>query len=62
MSKTHRRKKKGDKKMAVLTAKCNKAFVVAPEKSKQFLAQKPNQDISRKRQETLTKVNIETKK
>ncbi|MBQ3183492.1 MAG: hypothetical protein IJB57_07465 [Clostridia bacterium] len=39
---------KKERKMAILTAKCNKAFVVSPEQSKKFLEHKcKNIDVNK---------------
>ncbi len=50
--------KKRKKKMAVLTAKCNRTFVVSPQKSKEFLeiAKKNNNE------EILSKITKKIKK
>ena len=45
--------KKGERKMAVLTAKCDKAFVVSVEQSKSFLEHKTGND---KNKEMLSKI------
>lgn len=44
---------KGEKKMAILTAKCNRPFTVSPEKSKKFLDRKGNR---RANQDTVSKI------
>ena len=44
---THIRKG-GEKKMAVLTVKCDRAFIVSEEKAKAFQEQKKNEKIFQK--------------
>ena len=47
-------KSKGKIKMAILTAKCDRPLVVAPDKAEEFLSQKKNPIIAKK-VETLAK-------
>lgn len=47
--------------MAVLTAKCRRAFVVSPEQSKKFLEQKNNSKTQNKKEETLSKISSKIK-
>ncbi len=58
MSNLNDRKKKRERKMAILTAKCNKAFVVSPEQSKKFLEHKCNNN---KNNEMLSKIATKIK-
>ena len=50
--------KKGARKMAVLTAKCNRAFVVSPNQSKKFLEHKCNNNSNK---EILSKIETKIK-
>ena len=50
--------KKGERKMAVLTAKCDKAFVVSVEHSKRFLEHKSNNNTNK---EMLSKITSKIK-
>ena len=52
------KKNKGERKMAVLTAKCNKAFVVSPKQSKKFLEHKCNNNTNK---EILSKITTKIK-
>ena len=49
---------KGAKKMAILTADCNRAFVVSPEQSKKFLEHKCNNNTNK---EMLSKITSQIK-
>lgn len=50
MSRSNRAKirKKGEIKMAVLTANCDKSFIVSPDKAKEFNALKANPELFKK--------------
>ena len=61
MSKSNDKKGKKEKKMAVLTAKCGRAFAVSPEQSKKFLEQKTNSKTQNKKEETLSKISAKIK-
>lgn len=59
MSGSGNKKNKGERCMAVLTAKCDRAFVVSPKESKNFLEHKcNNNDINK---EMLSKITIKIK-
>ena len=58
MSNLRSKKNKGERKMAVLTAKCNKAFVVSPKQSKKFLEHKCNSNANK---EILSKITTKIK-
>ena len=58
MSTSKDKKNKGEKKMAILTAKCNKAFVVSPEQSKKFIEHKCNNNSNK---ELLSKITTKIK-
>ena len=47
--------------MAVLTAKCGRAFAVSPEQSKNFLEQKTKSRTQKKKEETLSKISAKIK-
>ena len=47
--------------MAVLTADCKRAFVVAPDKAKEFLSYSKDYTQKEKNKEILSKVNIKNK-
>lgn len=49
---------KGEREMAILTADCNRAFVVSPEQSKKFLERKCNNGINK---EILSKITTKIK-
>ena len=51
MSNTSENRRKEERKMAVLTAKCGRAFAVSPEQSKKFLEQKTNSKTQNKKEE-----------
>ena len=61
MSSLNRKKKKEDRKMAVLTAKCGRAFTVSAEQSKKFLEKKTNSKMRIEREETLSKISKKIK-
>ena len=61
MSRSNNKKKNGGKKMAVLTAKCGRAFAVSAEQSKKFLEQKTNAKSQIKKEETLSKISAKIK-
>ena len=61
MSRANDKKRKEDRKMAVLTAKCGRAFAVSPEQSKKFLEQKTNSKAQNKKEETLSKISSKIK-
>lgn len=61
MSSLNRKKKKEDRKMAVLTAKCGRAFTVSAEQSKKFLEKKTNSKMQIEREETLSKISKKIK-
>ena len=56
MGKSYDKKRKEERKMAVLTAKCGRAFAVSSEQSKKFLEQKTNSKAQIKKEETLSKI------
>ena len=58
MSDAKGKKNKGERKMAILTAKCNKAFVVSPKQSKKFLEYKCNNNTNK---EMLSKITTKIK-
>lgn len=47
--------------MAILTADCKQAFVVAPDKAKKFLSYSKDYTQKEKNKEILSKVNINNK-
>ena len=47
--------------MAVLTAKCGRAFTVSVDQSKKFLEQKTNSKTQTKKEETLSKISEKIK-
>ena len=47
--------------MAVLTAKCGRAFAVSAEQSKKFLEKKTNSKTQIKKEETLSKISAKIK-
>lgn len=49
---------KGARKMAILTADCNRAFVVSPEQSKKFLEHKCNSNTNK---QVLSKITTKIK-
>lgn len=61
MSRANDKKRKEERKMAVLTAKCGRAFVVSPEQSKKFFEQKTNSKTQNKKEETLSKISSKIK-
>lgn len=61
MSKSHNMKRKEERKMAVLTAKCGRAFAVSADQSKKFLEQKTNSKTQIKKEETLSKISAKIK-
>lgn len=61
MSRSNVKKRKEDRKMAVLTAKCGRAFAVSPIQSKNFLEQKTNSKTQNKKEETLSKISAKIK-
>ena len=60
MSKSHSKKRNEGRKMAVLTAKCGRAFAVSAEQSKKFLEQKTDTKTQIKKGETLSKISVKT--
>lgn len=58
MSSLRNHKNKGARKMAILTAKCNKAFIVSPKESKNFLEHKCKNSTNK---EILSKINTKIK-
>lgn len=61
MSSANGKKRKGERKMAVLTAKCGRAFAVSAEQSKKFLEQKTNSKTQAKKDDTLSKISAKIK-
>lgn len=61
MSRSNNKKRNGGRKMAVLTAKCGRAFAVSAEQSKKFLEQKANTKSQIKKDETLSKISAKIK-
>lgn len=61
MSSSNAKKRKEERKMAVLTAKCGRAFAVSAEQSKKFLEQKTNSKTQIKKEETLSKISAKIK-
>jgi hypothetical protein len=61
MSRSNNKKRNGGRKMAVLTAKCGRAFAVSAEQSKKFLEQKTNTKSQIKKDETLSKISAKIK-
>ena len=61
MSRSSDKKRKEERKMAVLTAKCGRAFAVSAEKSKNFLEKKTNSKTQIKKEETLSKISSKIK-
>lgn len=55
------KKRKKERKMAVLTAKCGRAFTVSVDQSKKFLEQKTNSKTQTKKEETLSKISEKIK-
>ena len=53
MSDSKNKNNKGARKMAILTAECNRAFSVSPEQSKKFLEHKSNNNTNK---EMLSKI------
>lgn len=58
MSNFKSRENKVERKMAILTAKCNRAFVVSPKQSKKFLEHKCNNNTNK---EMLSKITLKIK-
>lgn len=58
MSSLNGKKNKGEKKMAILTANCDRAFVVSPQQSKKFLEHKGNNNTNK---EILSKIETKIK-
>lgn len=61
MSNTSENRRKEERKMAVLTAKCGRVFTVSAEQSKKFLEQKTNSKAQIKKEETLSKISAKIK-
>lgn len=59
--KKRKEKRKEERKMAVLTAKCGRAFAVSAEQSKKFFEQKTNSKSQTKKEETLLKISSKIK-
>ena len=58
MSSSKNKNHKGERKMAILTAECNRAFVVSAEQSKKFLEHKSNNNTNN---QVLSKITTKIK-
>lgn len=58
MGKRRNANSRGERKMAILTAECNRAFVVSPEQSKKFLEHKCKNSTNK---ELLSKISAKIK-
>lgn len=58
MSILNGKKNRGERNMAILTANCDRAFVVSPQKSKKFLEHKGNNNTNK---EILSKISTKIK-